>query len=277
MSVLPTALYRAAQVRELDRLAGAQVRTPGNTLMERAGAAAWKILVELWPGARSVTIVCGGGNNGGDGYVLARLAHEQGFRVQVIAVAAPQTLRGDARTAADRWLASACGVHASFPPEARSADVVVDALLGTGLDRPVEGEPAGAVAWMNECQGRILSLDIPSGLHADTGQAMGACVRATATVTFIGLKPGLFTGAGPGHAGRILFAGLDVPPEIYSGIRPACYRIDYQSQKHCLGERRRDAHKGDFGHVLVAGGDYGFPGSVRLAAEAAARVGSGLV
>ncbi|MBI2970737.1 MAG: NAD(P)H-hydrate dehydratase, partial [Gammaproteobacteria bacterium] len=121
------------------------------------------------------------------------------------------------------------------------------------------------------------SLDIPSGLHADTGQAMGACVRATATVTFIGLKPGLFTGAGPGHAGRILFAGLDVPQEIYSGIRPACYRIDYESQKHCLGERRRDAHKGDFGHVLVAGGDYGFPGSVRLAAEAAARVGSGLV
>jgi NAD(P)H-hydrate epimerase len=156
-------------------------------------------------------------------------------------------------------------------------DLIIDALLGTGLDRPVEGLMAEAIEAINTAGVPVIAADIPSGLSADTGCALGSAVRADVTVTFIGLKQGLFTADGPDHCGRLLFEDLHVPHAIYGHQPASLRRIDYVSQGDGLAARRRNAHKGDFGHVLVVGGRDGMAGAVRLAGEAALRVGAGLV
>jgi ADP-dependent NAD(P)H-hydrate dehydratase / NAD(P)H-hydrate epimerase len=154
-------------------------------------------------------------------------------------------------------------------------DVIVDALLGTGLDRPVLDQWADAIQLINNCGKPVLALDIPSGLNADSGAVMGTAVRATLTVTFIGNKAGLFTGQGPTCGGQIEFAGLEVPQQVYANVNPVARRID-DAELH-LPRRARSAHKGRYGHVLVIGGNIGMGGSVRLTAEAALRSGAGLV
>jgi NAD(P)H-hydrate epimerase len=156
-------------------------------------------------------------------------------------------------------------------------DAIVDALLGTGLERPVTGEWADAIAQCNASRAPVLALDIPSGLHADTGRVLGSAVRADATISFIGLKQGLFTGQGPDHCGLIRFNALDVPAAIYATEVLAARRIDWASERGLLPTRLPSAHKGDFGHVLVVGGAPGMSGAPRLAGEAALRAGAGLV
>lgn len=277
MSNLPFALYQAEQVRKLDQLAIAEHGIPGITLMEHAGAAAWQALRADWPEAHRITVVCGSGNNGGDGYILARIALKQQCSVRVMTLADPVQLKGDAATAAQGLLAAGVTAESFSPQYLADCDVIVDALLGTGLDRPVSGAYLEAIAALNRSQRAILSLDIPSGLQADTGQVLGGAVKASATVCFIGLKAGMFTGSGPEYSGRVMFSALDVPQEIYAGIKPIATRIHESELTRLLAPRVRDAHKGDFGHVLVIGGDYGFAGAVRMAGEAAARSGAGLV
>ena len=277
MAALPVELYRAAQVRELDRIAIEERGIPGYTLMSRAGQAAFEQLRRHWPDARRVVIVCGGGNNGGDGYVVARLARLAGLTASVLALADPQQLHGDAQTA--WWDAQAADVP--ILPFTRAdligADLLVDAILGTGLEREVSGTWRDAIEAMNAHSAPILALDIPSGLHADTGAILGAAVQATATMTFIGLKQGLFTGQGPACCGALSFADLGVPGDIYAALHPACWRYSGQDLPTQLPKRQRSAHKGHFGHVLVVGGDLGMAGAARMAAEAAARCGAGLV
>ena len=156
-------------------------------------------------------------------------------------------------------------------------DVVVDAMLGTGLDREVGAPFATAVERVNRCRRPVLCIDVPSGLHTDTGVRLGTAVRATSTITFIGLKQGLFTGQGPGVAGKIAFDSLQVPEAAYACAAPSARRMRLEQFHEDLAPRPRGAHKGDFGHVLVIGGDEGMPGAPRLAAEAAARSGAGLV
>jgi NAD(P)H-hydrate epimerase len=160
-------------------------------------------------------------------------------------------------------------------------DVIVDALFGTGLDRDIDGEVATVIEAVNACRAPVLAVDIPSGLHADTGRVLGHAVRAAATVSFIGLKQGLLTGQGPACCGSLVFDDLQLPADVYNGVPIAARRIDYAglvaATDHPLCPRSRSAHKGDFGHVLVIGGDQGMAGAVRMAAEAAARVGAGLV
>lgn len=274
---LPDGLYRAASVRELDRVAIEELNIPGATLMARAGQAAFELLLRTWPQTKIVAVVCGGGNNAGDGYVVARLAKEQGLEVRVAEVGDPSRLRGDA-LAARVALESAGVAPAPFTPlTLDGAGIIVDAVLGTGLDRQVEGHWASAIASMNEAAAPILSLDIPSGLNADTGRVMGEAVRATATVSFIGLKQGIFTGDGPDRCGRVDFHDLGVPESIYQR-RPPDARLDRLEHFHAsLGPRPRAAHKGRFGHLLVIGGESGYIGAARLAGEAALRSGAGLV
>ncbi len=274
---LPFALYRAEQVRELDRIAIEDERIPGLTLMGTAGEAAYLALREHWPGAQCVTVVCGTGNNGGDGYVLAARAREDGLDVRLIQVGEAGRLRGDALAAAAQ--AERAGVKsAAYAGEAGlPGDVVVDAVFGTGLDREVEGRWREVIGAINASGRPVLAIDIPSGLHADTGAVLGAAVVADLTVTFIGLKQGLFTGEGPECCGRVLFHDLDVPERIYARVGAASHRVDLDSQQTRLPVRRRSAHKGHFGHVLVVGGDYGYAGAARMAGEAAARTGAGLV
>ncbi len=345
---LPTALYRARDVREFDRLAIEEAGMPGIDLMERAGAEAFRVLRERWPAARRVSVVAGPGNNGGDGFVVARLAANEGLSVAVDLVGDAARLAGDAGTAYRRMLDGGSGaltVHratrdapdggsdavtvrrptrgspdggsgeatarrpapdaldagseavmahraARGPVDTGSgetairhgaagsvgdADVIVDALFGTGLAREMSGAAAEAVRAMNDSAAPVLALDVPSGIHADTGRGLGDAVRAAVTVCFIALKQGLFTREGRECAGEIVYRDLAVPPWVLERVPASARRMAYEDWAGRLGPRRGDAHKGRFGHVLVVGGDHGFAGAARLAGEAAARTGAGLV
>ncbi len=277
MHELPQALYRAQDVRELDRIAIADMGIPGYTLMTRAGAAAFRVLQYSWPRARQVAVLCGTGNNGGDGLVVARLAHEAGLPTEVFLLGKAAQLSGDARQAYEALLAAGARVMPFAPDRWPSAAVAVDALFGTGLDREVVGLHREAIAILNQQSAPVLSLDIPSGLHADTGTPLGIAVRAAKTVSFIALKQGLFTGQGPDYCGEIVCDDLAVPAEVYRRVPNSAFRITEEWLDLLLPPRPRTAHKGHHGHVLVVGGDHGMAGATRLAGEAAARVGAGLV
>ncbi|MFZ9086276.1 MAG: NAD(P)H-hydrate dehydratase [Steroidobacteraceae bacterium] len=276
MTVLPTEVFSAAQVRAMDARAIRQGPRDGYGLMCAAAAGALQALQVTWPAARRVLLCCGGGNNGGDGYVLARLALAQGFEVTVVALADPARLGGDARRAYADFSGVGGIVQAFEPGLPLAADVVVDALFGTGLDRPVEGQFLSCIEAINTAAVPVLALDIPSGLHADTGTVLGKAVVADVTVTFVALKSGLFLGEAVDHVGSVVLDTLGIAPSAEDG--PACLRrLDDAEGRQWLRPRRRSAHKGDHGRVLLVGGGPGMPGAIRLAAEAALRVGAGLV
>src|ERR1700733_10718682 len=275
-------LYSAAQVRALDAHAIAQ-GTSGYTLMKRAGEAALRALRSRWPKALEIAVVAagatiaGGGNNAGDGYVLARFAQAAGLSATVLAVIAPDRLTGDARTACQDFRSSggdACAYSALLLAQ---ADVIVDALLGTGLTSTVRPPMSEAIQAVNACARPVLALDLPSGLNADSGAVMGAAVRADCTISFVALKTGLFLGDGPEYAGRLLFDDLEVTPPPEARFAALLERLGEGEIARALPSRRRQANKGDFGRVLIVGGGPGMPGAVRLAGEACLRVGAGLV
>ncbi len=280
MTALPNTLYRAAQVRELDRIAIEEYGIPGSTLMGRAGAAAFAGLCRHWPEARRIVVVCGLGNNGGDGFVVARLAAEAGLAVKVLHAGDVERLGGDARAAHHKLSGSTATLVAYHASHLQDADLIVDALLGTGLKGEVSGEWRQIIEDINNAERPVLAIDIPSGLDADTGCVRGSAVRAALTVSFIGLKQGMYTAAGPDHCGAIEFDDLGVPSEIFGEISnrvpPAATRIRLRDLPR-LSARRRDSNKGDYGRVLVIGGDQGMAGAIRLCGEAALRVGAGLV
>lgn len=273
---LPSALYRAEQVRALDAVAIEELGIPGATLMERAGVAAFEALRRAWPEARRVSIVCGPGNNGGDGFVLARHAAGAGFSVRVGLLGDAARLGGDALGAHARMAEAGLSAEPYTSAVLDGAQVIVDALFGTGLTRTVEGEWAACIGDMNASGAPILAVDIPSGLHADSGRMLGSAVAAALSVTFIGLKQGMFTGDGRDCCGQIIFADLGVPATLYDAQPASARRADLASLAGVLGPRRRSAHKGRFGHVLIIGGDTGFAGAARMAGEGAARSGAGL-
>lgn len=263
-------------MRALDALAIAQ-GTSGYTLMKRAGEAALRALRSRWPTAIKVAIVTGGGNNGGDGYVLARFAQAAGLAATVLAVVPPEELDGDARTAWQDFYASGGLVVPFVAERAAQADVVVDALLGTGLKSAVRAPMAAVIQALNHCGRPVFSLDLPSGLDADTGSVMGAAVRADCTISFVALKVGLFLSSGPEHVGRLLFDDLELSPPPEPQFRALLERLGETEITRALPSRRREAHKGEFGRVLIIGGGPGMPGAMRLAGEACLRVGAGLV
>ncbi|MES9990349.1 MAG: NAD(P)H-hydrate dehydratase [Candidatus Thiodiazotropha sp.] len=272
---LPYALYTADQVRELDRIAIEEFNIPGAELMERAGSSAFRFMQQRWPDLSEILVVCGMGNNGGDGYVLARLASQAGLRVRVLQLGDASKLKADALAMAESWRALG---HAIEPFEnLGNPELIVDAILGTGLERDISAHWASAIEAINSHRAEVFAIDIPSGLHADSGRIMGCAIEAAATISFIGLKQGMFTAGGPDCCGEIVFHALEVPARVYAQQRLACKRIDWHKRSAMVPSRRRSAHKGDFGHLLVVAGDRGYPGAARLAAEAAARSGAGLV
>ncbi|MGH7058096.1 MAG: NAD(P)H-hydrate epimerase, partial [Acetobacteraceae bacterium] len=275
MSELPTALYAAHELAEIDRRAG-EHDLPGTLLMERAGKAAFAAMRARWPEARRWIVYAGGGNNGGDGYIVARLAREAGLEVAFAALKPPRE-GSPAATAADAYRDADGDVIAPGEAAPNEAELIVDALFGIGLSRAPEGAFAEAIEAMNAAAAPVASVDIPSGLIADTGATPGPVVQAALTTTFIGLKPGLFTGAGRARAGEILFNSLEVPEELTDGLPAKAMKIKQSCVAHGLPPRVRAAHKGLYGHVLVVGGDHGTGGAVRLAGEAAQRIGAGLV
>jgi len=277
MTKLAHNLYRAEQVREMDDYAINQLGISGTVLMERAGSAAFNLLQKRWPQAKSISVICGTGNNAGDGFVIARLAKEAGLEVGVLQIGDSQHLKGDALAASQRL--QSVGIEATefTVPKCHQADVIVDALLGTGLSGAVRDDCFTVIKAINACGKPILSIDVPSGLDANTGKAENIAVRATVTVTFIGNKQGLFTGDAWDYCGEQVFESLSVPAVVYEQATCSVEQINYEKLKSILKPRALNSHKGDYGHVLIVGGEAGYTGAARMAGEAAARVGAGLV
>ena len=273
---LPYALYTAQQVRHFDQLAIGHYGIPGAELMQRAGQTAFDTLCKRWPQASRITVVTGSGNNAGDGFVVARLALEAGMTVEVLQLGDREKLSDDAMHHVQLFdaISNESNVVDELP---KTTDIIVDAILGTGLNSPVKGRWHNVIEAINQHPAPVLSLDIPSGLNADTGAVMGIAVKADVTVSFIGLKQGMFTGAANDYCGDIQFNALEIPARIYASEILSSRRIDWQKMKPLINPRPRTAHKGYFGHVLIIGGNVGFSGAARLAAEAAARSGAGLV
>lgn len=271
-------LFSASASRELDRLAIAG-GVPGMELMRRAGRAVFDTLLCGWPSLRQLSICCGRGNNAGDGYVVARLALEQGLGVQLVQLGDPAALTGDAAEARDEALAAGLHVTVSTDGQVRlGGDVIVDALLGTGLKGPARDAYGTLIGVMNGSRAPIVAVDVPSGVEADTGAAPGAAVRAHTTVTFIGRKIGLHTGAGVALAGRVRFADLGVGDEVRRRIAGVNW-LSFPEAVVRIGlpARTADAYKQAMGHVVVVGGDSSMGGAPLMAGEAALRAGAGMV
>jgi NAD(P)H-hydrate epimerase len=268
-------LYSTATIRELEQLTIHEYEISGYDMMNRAGRAALKILQQKFKGQR-LLVCCGGGNNGGDGYVLARLAQRAGYVVDVVSLVDPLQLKGDALRAYEDWRMLGLGLI-DTPERVNAVDVVVDALLGTGLQREVEGVWRNMIEAINDSGVPVLSLDVPSGLNADTGCVMGVAVCADVTVSFVGHKRGMFTHQAVDCCGDIILDDLDLPQEIFQRVSPRARKLDWPELQQHIHPRRRSCHKGNCGHVLIIGGNTGMSGAVRLAGEAALRAGAGLV
>lgn len=271
-----TPLYDVAAMRRVEAQAIALLGDDASILMERAGAAAWRCLLEHWPDARRIVVACGPGNNGGDGYVLARHALEAGREVQVLHA------QGHApRSALARQAAAACidagGRVVIADARLPGCDVVVDAVFGIGFSGRADAAGNALFAAIAASGAPVLALDLPSGVDASSGDVPGIAVQATRTLQFIGDHAGLATGAALDHVGDLGMAALDLPPEAFAGVDPVAWRLRGDALASLLPQRARTAHKGHTGHVLVAGGNHGMGGAALLAAGAALRAGAGLV
>jgi hydroxyethylthiazole kinase-like uncharacterized protein yjeF len=273
--VAPVRLYTATQSRAVDRCAIAQHELPGPVLMARAARAAFALLLEKVQTPARVQLLCGPGNNGGDGLLLAMLVAGRGLPVKVFLVDG-EPRSADARAAAAR--ARAAGLELEpFAASALSDDgVIVDAMLGTGIEGELRDNYRAAIDAVNTGSAPVLALDLPSGICSDRGSATGAAVRADWTISFITAKRGLFTGLGAELAGECFLDDLDVPDAAYAAAGAAWELLDLQRELTTLPLRPVTAHKGLYGRLLLVGGDRGMGGAILLAAEAALRCGVGL-
>jgi len=276
MDGLPAEVYSAAAVRAMDRHAIDSAGIAGHDLMQRAGRAALDVLQRQWPRVSRIAVLCGAGNNAGDGYVLARIARAAGFETRVASLTDPEKLRGDAALAFADFRADGGRAPAFDAEVPDGSELIVDALLGTGIDRPVDGAYRRCIDLVNRAGLPVLALDIPSGLDADTGLPQGIAICATRTLAFIALKTGHYLGEAPNHVGALELAGLDLPAGIRERETPVLRRIGPAVVAGALPMSSRTAHKGDHGRVLVIGG-FAMAGAARLAGEAALRTGAGLV
>lgn len=270
-------LYNVAQVREFDRIAINNYKISGFALMQRAGQEVFNALRANWPKAKKLTVVCGKGNNAGDGYIVASLAKKAKLKVTVLYLTPPEKLTGDAAKAYN-----ACKSHKVLckkfnTVDLYSAEIIVDAIFGTGLNNTITGEYYQAISAINNSGIPVLAIDVPSGLNANTGIPWGISVQATLTVTLVAPKQGLFTGLAHDYCGQIICHDLNIPAAIFKQAPKMVKLLDLEEMSVLLPKRKRTAYKNNFGHVLVIGGDYGMAGAIRMAAEAAARTGAGLV
>jgi NAD(P)H-hydrate epimerase len=272
---LVSKLYTAEEVRALDG-AAMEAGIPGMVLMERAGEGAVQAMARRWElsGGLRVGVLTGGGNNGGDGYVVARRLRELGVSAEVVAVGDPDRLKGDAAEAAARWRA-ADGAIRPGDTALDGYDLLVDALLGTGLSSEVRSPFREAVHGLNRAPAPVVALDIPSGLDADTGRIQGVAVSAVLTVTFVGRKRGLYTGDGPDRSGEVHFEDLGIPAAVRAS-QPASGEL-LGADALRFPPRAANSHKGRFGRVVVVGGAPGMSGAAALAGWGALRSGAGWV
>ncbi|PLR45784.1 bifunctional ADP-dependent NAD(P)H-hydrate dehydratase/NAD(P)H-hydrate epimerase [Chimaeribacter arupi] len=273
---LPHSVFSADWVRAAESRAAEQTGTTLYGLMERAGQAAFQLACEHYPQSRHWLVLCGHGNNGGDGYVVARLARAAGLQVTVIAVPGERPLPLEAAQAREAWLAAGGEIAVPESLWPTESDLIIDGLLGTGLTSAPRAPYDALIDAVNRHHTPVLSLDIPSGLLAETGQAPGSVVRAAHTLAFIALKPGLLTGQARDWVGQLHHSALGLSQWLEKQ-RVTVERLDAGSRTRWLQPRRPCSHKGEHGRLLVIGGDHGFAGAIRMAAESALRSGAGLV
>jgi hydroxyethylthiazole kinase-like uncharacterized protein yjeF len=276
-------VFSAAEMRALDARAIQQLGIPGIRLMEKAGAGAARIIAEEFGPLRGkrIVVVCGKGNNGGDGFVVARHLKAHGARVRVLLIGSRRDLRGDAAWARGRWKGKVDEilVEVNLPTlkgALAEAELIVDALLGTGLTGPARDLSARAIELMNQAGRPVISLDLPSGLSSDHGDLLGPTVRAALTPTFAGLKRSLLLFPGAGYAGRVRVVDIGIPAaEAERGA--GAFLLEERDIRRHFPKRAADAHKGAYGHLLVVAGSAGKTGAAALAARSALRSGAGLV
>lgn len=267
-------LFTATEIRTLDRLAIAQSKQPSARLMRRAGQALFATIQRVFPDIKSISLYCGKGNNAGDGYVLAGIAANHNYQVEVLSTQSDR-LSGDAAIAR-AWCLEQQVNEVNAAQHAPAGDLIVDALLGVGIRGQPDAPYAAAIEAINAADKPVLAVDLPSGLDASTGAVAGAVVRADITLTFIGVKRGLVTGQGPNCAGTLYFDALETPATVYAEGPAGIAWLRWHDLPP-MSPRLRTSHKGMFGHALLIGGTTGLGGAVLLAAQAALRSGVGLL
>ncbi len=279
-------IVTAQQMRELDRRTIHEAGVPGTTLMERAGTGVVSAMEETFGPlkGKTVTIFCGKGNNGGDGFVVARLLHRQRSAVRVCLLAHIRDLHGDAKLMYQRFVKGAGRTNVFPAPSTdhmhqlgQHSDVLVDALLGTGTSSPITGLYHEAIHAMNASEAPTVAVDVPSGIDTDTGSALGTAVQAALTVTLGNPKLGLFLGAGIDHVGRLHCVDLGIPRQYLEALPEPPELLTASMIRPWLPKRSASSHKGTFGHVGIIAGSSGKGGAAALAAQAALRAGAGLV
>lgn len=273
---LPYSAWPVEVIGQLEREGADALGLTLYELMLRAGDAAFSTLRQQWPDAQHCLILCGHGNNGGDGFVVARLAQSAGLSVTVLACEGSKPLPEEAQQARDAWLAAGGTIHDATAPWPENVDLIVDALLGTGLSRAPEAPYDSLIEKANAHAAPVLAVDIPSGLIAANGTAPGSAIAAQHTITFIAIKPGLLTGKARDYTGRVHFHGLGLESWL-AGQMPPFARFDASYLSHWLKPRRPTSHKGDHGKLAIIGGEPGTAGAIRMTGEAALRTGAGLV
>lgn len=272
----PAQLYTAAQSRAIDRCAIEEHGLPGPLLMARAARAALRELLQRWPAPELLQVLCGPGNNGGDGLLLAVLAAGKAIPVKVYLVDG-EPRSDDAKLALARLKGAGVTAMAFSTDVLETRGVVVDGMLGTGISGEPRAAYRAAISAINSMALPVMALDVPSGLDADTGAPASEVVHASATVSFISGKRGLYSAAGPDCAGERLLDDLEVPAEAYAAAGETVEVLSLEHELRKLPPLRPSTHKGAMGRCLILGGDRGMGGAVLLAAEAALRCGSGLL
>jgi len=272
--LLPADVPDILTTGEMARADQAAIRdgTPGSQLMEQAGRAVAEAVMRLRPEACRVAVMTGPGNNGGDGFVAARILAEAGYRTTVWMASARDSLKGDAGFAAAAWTGSAKGLSAAVTED---ADIVVDALFGAGLSKPLDDQVARAVDAVNAADVPVVAVDLPSGIQGDTGAVLRTAIHATETVTFFRRKPGHVLSPGRFHCGHLSIADIGIAPSVLAEVQPRT-RVN-GPHGWSLPPLGAGSHKYDRGHTLVLSGGPLNTGAARLAAQGALRVGSGLV
>ena len=265
-------LLSTAEMAEADRLTIAG-GTPGIELMENAGRAVADVAAGLLAG-RPAVVVAGPGNNGGDGFVAARILAERGHKVRLVFVGERGRLKGDAALAAGRWRGP---LEPASPERIGGEAVVIDALFGAGLDRPVEGLPRAMIEAINASGAPVVAVDLPSGVNGTTGAVMGVAVNASHTVTFFRRKPGHLLLPGRQHCGVLSVADIGIPDSVLAAIKPATFANEPPLWAACFPQPRPQGHKYSRGHAVVVSGGLSTTGAARLAARGALRAGAGLV
>lgn len=270
------ALFQVENIRLVEQIAIKDLATSEDELMTRAGVSVFKVLKKYYPAVRKLTVFCGCGNNAGDGYILAKAALDNGYYVVAHQLKEIKDLPPPAYRAAKAALAAGLILQDLEEPIDADTELIIDALLGIGIKGEVKGILASTISQINQSDLPILSIDVPSGLNADFGTIMGVCVRANITVTFIAQKIGMFIVDGPDYSGKIICASLELD-NCLNNINPYAYLLDENYSYGRLPKRLKNSHKSQFGHVLIIGGGIGMPGAPYLAANAALRVGAGMV